>query len=252
MNTTVASDYTMHLLDTHRDAVRTEGLHFHIRDRRGAVVTDYHESHGKQVHLIVVPHDLTSFQHVHPVMDDTGTWAVDLAPLEPGHHRVFADVHPWTAATALTLEQDLVVAGSSEPRPLPPATRTVNAGPYQVTLHGSLVPAGPSTLTFTIAHAGRPVTNLDPYLGAYGHLVAIRAGDLAYAHVHPDGEPGDGRTAPGPSVTFHTEVPRDGLYRLFLDFQHHGTVHTAAFTVPVVETEAQPTTLMPAAHHAHH
>src|SRR5438477_3662407 len=48
---------------------------------------------------------------------------------------------------------------------------------------------------------------LQPYLGAYGHLVALRDGDLAYLHVHPDGAPGDGRTAAGPDVVFHAEVP---------------------------------------------
>ncbi|MFC7759654.1 hypothetical protein ACFQY4_17790 [Catellatospora bangladeshensis] len=77
---------------------------------------------------------------------------------------------------------------------------------------------------------GKPVTDLQPYLAAYGHLVALRDGDLAYLHVHPDGEPGDGRTTAGPQIVFHAEVPSAGAYRLFLDFQHNGVVRTAAFT----------------------
>ncbi|MFM9662849.1 hypothetical protein ACKI2B_46205, partial [Streptomyces scabiei] len=77
----------------------------------------------------------------------------------------------------------------------------------------------------------RPVTDLQPYLGAYGHLVALRSGDLAYLHVHPNGEPGDGTTRPGPTVSFTATAPSDGTYRLFLDFKHEGKVHTAAFTV---------------------
>ena len=75
------------------------------------------------------------------------------------------------------------------------------------------------------------MTDLQPYLGAYGHLVALRAGDLAYLHVHPDGVPGDGVTAPGPDVTFWATAPSAGAYRLFLDFQHNGVVRTAEFTV---------------------
>ncbi len=74
---------------------------------------------------------------------------------------------------------------------------------------------------------GRPVTDLQPYLGAYGHLVALREGDLAYLHVHPDGAPGDGSTQPGPDVVFEAAVPSGGDYRLFLDFRHDGVVHTA-------------------------
>ncbi|CAM5235457.1 hypothetical protein SVIOM74S_01565 [Streptomyces violarus] len=82
-----------------------------------------------------------------------------------------------------------------------------------------------------VAKNGKPVRNLQPYLGAYGHLVALRSGDLAYLHVHPNGEPGDGRTKPGPEVSFTATAPSAGAYRLFLDFQHEGTVRTAAFTV---------------------
>jgi copper chaperone CopZ len=74
------------------------------------------------------------------------------------------------------------------------------------------------------------VTDLEPYLAAYGHLVALRAGDLAYLHVHPAGEPGDGKTPAGPDITFYATAPSTGDYRLFLDFQHDGVVRTAEFT----------------------
>jgi hypothetical protein len=75
------------------------------------------------------------------------------------------------------------------------------------------------------------VTDLQPYLAAYGHLVALRQGDLAYLHVHPDGEPGDGRTQAGPAIVFHTVAPSAGTYRLYLDFQHEGVVRTAELTM---------------------
>ncbi|MCW2879772.1 MAG: hypothetical protein JWQ95_3872 [Sphaerisporangium sp.] len=86
------------------------------------------------------------------------------------------------------------------------------------------------------------ITDLQPYLGAYGHLVALRAGDLAYLHVHPDGEPGDGKTPAGPEITFYAEVPSGGDYRLFLDFQHARAVHTADFTVHADPATAAATT----------
>jgi hypothetical protein len=43
--------------------------------------------------------------------------------------------------------------------------------------------------------------------------------------------PGDGRTPAGPEIAFTAQVPSAGTYRLFLDFRHGGSVHTAAFTV---------------------
>ena len=62
-------------------------------------------------------------------------------------------------------------------------------------------------------------------------VVVLRDGDLAYLHVHPAGEPGDGQTQPGPDITFFTSAPSAGTYRMFLDFEHGDVVRTAAFTV---------------------
>ena len=67
--------------------------------------------------------------------------------------------------------------------------------------------------------------------------MALRSGDLAYLHVHPEGTPGDGKTESGPDVVFFAEVPSPGSYHLYLDFKHEGVVRTAAFTV----TAAGPT-----------
>ena len=75
------------------------------------------------------------------------------------------------------------------------------------------------------------MTDLQPYLGSYGHLVALRDGDLAYLHVHPEGAPGDGSTRPGPEIVFEAAVPSSGDYRLFLDFRHEGVVRTAEFAL---------------------
>ena len=99
-----------------------------------------------------------------------------------------------------------------------------------MTLAGELVPGRESELTLSVSRDGQHVTDLQPYLAAYGHLVALRDGDLAYLHVHPAGEPGDGTTAPGPDITFHATAPSGGDYRLFLDFQHGDVVRTAEFT----------------------
>jgi hypothetical protein len=117
------------------------------------------------------------------------------------------------------------VAGDYQPQPLPVPASTATVDDYTVTVRGDLVAGRTSRLTLSVAKAGVPVTDLQPYLGAYGHLVALRAGDLGYLHVHPQ------RTdTAGPGIVFDTEVPTAGAYRLFLDFRHAGVVRTAAFS----------------------
>jgi hypothetical protein len=203
---------------------------FRVLGPDGRPVTRYTPTHEKDLHLIVVRRDLSGFQHVHPTLAADGTWSVPLRVAAPGQYRVFADFRPADRDEGLTLGVDVPAPGDYRPLPLPAPARTTTVDGYTVTLAGDLVPGASAQLTLRVSKAGTPVTDLQPYLGAYGHLVALREGDLAYLHVHP----GDDGTA-GPEITFHAEVPSAGTYRLYLDFRHGGTVHTAEFTASTTD-----------------
>lgn len=203
---------------------------FTVNGPDGRPVTRYTTLHGKKLHLIVARRDLSGFQHLHPAEVGGGVWSVPLTLPDAGVYRVFTDVRPEGAAQQLTLGADVTAPGDYRPAALPRSGRTARVDGYEVTLTGALEPGRTSRLTLSVSRDGRPVTDLQPYLEAYGHLVALRGGDLAYLHVHPDGEPGDGRTRPGPDIAFGVEVPSAGTYRLYLDFQHEGKVRTAEFT----------------------
>ncbi|MER5491404.1 hypothetical protein ACWD6I_13010 [Streptomyces sp. NPDC002454] len=244
--------YTLELDAT----IRTAGVQriaFRVLGPDARPVTSFVAEHEKELHLIAVRRDTAGFQHVHPVRDGEGTWSVELA-LEPGDWRIFADIHPAGHDGTLTLGADLAVAGPYDPRPLPEAVRTARIGEYTVTLDGELLPGEARALTLTVRRDNRPVTDLQPYLAAYGHLVALRVGDLGYLHVHPEGAPGDGTTAPGPEIAFVAVAPSAGTYRLFLDFQHEGVVRTAEFTVPTGTAAPHPTPAARTAsgHDGHH
>ncbi|MFI5927094.1 hypothetical protein ACIA3K_14035 [Micromonospora sp. NPDC051543] len=218
---------------------------FRIDGPDGRPVTRYDVAHDKRMHLIVARRDLSGFRHVHPDLASDGTWRVATPLAGAGQWRAFADFTP-TGGEPLTLGVDVTVPGELTERMLPAPAASTTVDGYTVTLAGTPEPGRTSALTLTVSRAGQPVTDLEPYLGAYGHLVALRRGDLAYLHVHPDGTPGDGRTPPGPAVTFHAEVPSAGAYRLYLDFQHGGRVHTAEFTIvagvaPAATGEPTPT-----------
>ncbi|HLS78625.1 MAG TPA: hypothetical protein VK083_17740 [Nocardia sp.] len=207
-------------------------LRLRVLDERGEPLTRYTTSHDKDLHLILVRRDLTGFQHVHPTLGRDGAWTVPVDLARAGAYRVFADFVP-EGGQNLTLGADLLVAGTSDPKPLPPPATTATVGEYTVTLDGTVTAGAATTVTLSVARDGQPVTDLEPYLGAYGHLVALRAADLAYLHVHPEGHPGDGETPAGPGITFTVTAPSPGDYRLYLDFKHRGEVRTAEFTVSV-------------------
>lgn len=219
--------FSLALADRTLPAGRTR-LEFRVLTSSGRPLLDYTREHEKDLHLIVVRRDLTGFQHVHPRLDRaTGTWSVDVR-LTPGTWRVIADLVPegWDG---ITLADDVAVGGAFTPTDLPADDRTAvletDDGTYTVSLEGDTAPGTSIVLTTRVELDGEPVTDLEPYLGAYGHLVAIRAGDLGYLHVHPE------EGGPGPGIDFATAFPEPATYRLFLDFQHRGTVRTAAFTV---------------------
>jgi hypothetical protein len=194
----------------------------------GEPVTDFETEHARQMHLIVVRRDFAGFQHVHPELSPDGTWTARIDTNLPGTYRVFADFT--TAGESMTLATDLSVPGRFQPRPLPAAATTADAGDgYEVTMSSPEPEPGVGTpIEFTISSDGRPIGSVQPYLGADGHLVVLREGDLAFLHAHPLGEPGGS----GP-IGFEVAYPSAGAYRMFLQFRHRGQVHTAAFTVSV-------------------
>jgi hypothetical protein len=196
-------------------------LAFRIVGADGLPVEDFDVEHEKRMHTIVVRRDGRGFQHVHPELGDDGVWRVPLTLADPGAYRVFADFKH--DGEARTLAADLSVDGAADYRPLPdPAGTATTADGYEVELHGGTARAGSEAeLRFTVTKDGVPVRTA-PYLGARGHLVALREGDLAFLHVHPE-EHGD-------AVRFMTEFPSEGRYRLYLQFKHDGKVHTAEFT----------------------
>lgn len=206
-------------------------IEFRLTDAAGEPLTDYDISHDKALHLIVVRTDGASFHHVHPETDGEGAWTIPFAFDAAGTYRVFADFVPSDHGETVTLTSAVEVAGEFAPEPRTADVTTTTVDGLTVELEGELVAGGESELTFTVTRDGEPVTTLEPYLGAYGHLVALRQGDLAYLHVHPMGEPGDGVTEPGPEISFMATAPTAGRYLLYLDLQLDGVVRSVPFVL---------------------
>lgn len=193
-------------------------LAFRVVDRDGRAVEDFDVEHERRMHVILARHDLTGYQHVHPRRTADG-WEMTVAFDEPGAHRVFADFS--SGGESHTLAADVEVTGDYRPRELPAPSLAAEAGDgYAVALVRR-----DGERSFTVSRNGREVEDVEPYLGARGHLVVLREHDLEFLHVHPQ----DAATA-GRSIRFAVRFPSAGRYRMFLQFKHDGRVHTAAFT----------------------
>lgn len=227
-----AGGYTLVVADPITEARRDATLRFRIEDSTGRPVVRYTTEHEKDLHLILVRRDMTGYQHLHPTLGADGTWSTPVNLGRAGDYRVFADFVT-ADGQPFTLGTDLRVAGRYAPQPLAAPATIATVDGYRVDLNGTLATGRSTELTLAVSRDGQPVTDLQPYLGAYGHLVALRAADLGYLHVHPAGHPGDGTTPAGPGVQFAITAPGTGDYRLFFEFRHAGTVHRAELTVPV-------------------
>jgi hypothetical protein len=217
--TASADGLTLELATTRLSPGQSGQLRFQIAGEDGRAVRDFEVEHEKRMHLIVVRDDLSGFQHLHPRMSADGSWSTPVTLPEPGSYRVFADFKH--DGQNQTLARTVTVDGAAAPRALPaPTTRATTSDGYTVELAAeSTQPGRAASLSFDVARDGQ-VVEVQDYLGAKGHLVALRQGDLAYLHTHPAGD----------ATRFDTEFPTEGTYRLFFQFKHDGKVHTAAFT----------------------
>lgn len=174
---------------------------FRILGPDGQPVADYTPIHDKELHLIVARRELTGFWHVHPQRAADGTWSVRLDLPEAGAYRVFTDIAPRGLGRTITLDADLAVAGNYAPLPVPgpdPARTTVVDG-YEVELGGDLVAGEGRQLTLTIRKEGAPVTDLQPYLAAFGHWSSCGPEIWPMSTSTPPGNPATVSPLPAPT-----------------------------------------------------
>ena len=186
-------------------------------------VREVAEHGGVRMHLIVVRRDLTDYQHLHPTLAPDGSWQTELTLPRAGAYRAYADFERGGDKTVLGT--DLFAAGAFTPEQLPAPATVAEIDGYRVELEGHAEAGVDATLRYRITRDGEPV-DVEPYLGAGGHLVALRQGDLAYLHVHPLAEQRG-------EISFAATFPTVAAYRLFLQFKHEGRVQTVPLTMAV-------------------
>lgn len=210
----------------------TVDLTIQINDKDGKPVKDFDIQHEKLMHLILVSKDLSYFNHLHPEYKGDGLFTVSLNFPAGGEYKLYADYVPKGALKVVKNHTVTVEGEKAQTTPLKPdenLTKIVEG--KEITLSFDELKAEKDvTLNFNIKdhRTGRPITNLQPYLGAVGHVVIISEDTEDYLHVHPMDE-----KAKGPDAKFMTKFPKSGIYKIWGQFQHEGKVITVPFVVKV-------------------
>jgi hypothetical protein len=213
-------------------------VRFAVREpRTQALVRDFELVHERLFHLFVVSRDLDHFEHIHPELRPDGSLDVDLQVPRAGVYQMIADFLPIGGAPQL-VQKSFVTAGYDGPLlEVPTLAPDTSDKIVQGTRVKAIVPESVAgreqliTFEFEDASTGAAVTDLEPYLGAAGHLLLASADLAIVAHSHPVAELS---VANGSNVVFQVLFPRAGMYRFWIQFQRRGQVMTAAFTVPVL------------------
>lgn len=213
-----------------------------------AVVREFAVVHEKLYHLFVVSQDLEHYAHLHPEQENDGSFVLDLALPRAGYYKVYSDFLP-AGGTPQVFGQVLVTTGfsgdlaSSAARLVPDRVlkKTIAGMSVELQLPADGLIAG-RTETFiyrmTDARTGAPVTDLEPYLGAWGHSLALSDDTVSVVHAHPtELLPETGAaTGGGPVLTFKGLLPKAGGYRIWTQLKRGGTVFTVPFTVAVASS----------------
>jgi len=199
-------------------------------DRDGNPVSRFKISHEKRIHLIIVNRDLSFFAHIHPEYEGQGIFKVRTTFPDGGKYKWIVDfVTEDDAAVNLGdwVEVNGAPAGHRKLVPDSERVREVNGREFELSLSSDLAQSD-TLLTYTVrdAHTKKGIDDLEPYLGAAGHVVILSADAEQYLHVHPVDE-----GATGPAAEFKTMFPHPGIYKIWGQFQHKGEVLTVPFVV---------------------
>ena len=182
--------------------------------------------HERLFHLFLISQDLRYFAHEHPEAHADGTFTYTATLPSAGTYRVLCDFYP-AGGTPQMIAKTIVLPGAAAN----PSIREDMAAKAGENLRVSLIAepprpiAGQKTMLFFELH---PVDGLEPYLGAWGHMLAASADLIDMMHAHPAWEEG------GPKIQFNVIFPRPGMHRVWVQFQRRGVVNTVAFDIPVI------------------
>jgi hypothetical protein len=186
---------------------------------KGVDLNQLEEVHARKIHLLVVDSALTDYHHVHPTPTPVaGEYQFSFVPQKKAY-RLWVDITP-----KVTGEQTFLVVDFGDPEKTAPPVKTLSKestmGGYtfRLNLTDPLVVGQPAMATVDVTdQAAKPVTTLQPVMGAFAHVVGFSEDLRTIAHIHPMGpEPKTPQERGGPTLSFHLEPKKAGFLKLFV------------------------------------
>lgn len=202
------------------------------KDNASAVVP-LDVEHEKKIHLIIVSEDLSWFSHIHPEYQPNGSYTVTETFPNGGNYILYADYKPSGSTHQLEKIQVSVTGKEKQAVNYVEPKLITKVDGYEVKfVNGSEMKSGiQSHIIINIEKDGKLINaaELEKYLGANAHIVMIGKDDKEYVHIHPEGNEFP--------IHAHTMLTKPGIYKMWMQFQTKGKVHTADFVVKVEQGE---------------
>ncbi|WP_249310550.1 hypothetical protein [Bacillus sp. FJAT-49736] len=204
-----------------------------IKDKKGKIIPKFDRVHEKLMHMIIVSKDLSYFTHIHPEYKGNGKFDITTSLPAGGDYNIITEFTP-TGSEDNGVQRHWIHVEGNPPAPVvmePDKHMTKVIDGKKVTLEFDHIMAGMDLdMKFTIrdANTNKPITDLEPYMGAMGHAVAISKDLKEYLHIHPMTT-----KKTGSSVKFMIYFPKKGVYKIWGQFQQDGKVFIAPFVVNV-------------------
>ncbi len=213
-------------------------------------IKEFNPLHDMLFHLFVISQDFNEFQHIHPELQKDGSFTITTKLPQAGHYKIFCDFFPKGGAPQV-IHQHLVTAGfrgdllASQARLKPDTnfSKVVDGVRFDLKFEPAEMFAGREAelrYHLTDARTGSPVTDLKPYLAAWGHTLILSEDAADYLHSHPvesvdEDLPASERAKlnGGPKVTFETFFPRPSRYRIWSQFLRQTELITVSFTLDI-------------------
>jgi Heavy metal binding domain len=250
MSAPVADDFDLKIETTPRLVKPGKPVNFRFsifHPRTGKQIQDFNLLHEMPFHLFVVSRDFSHFDHIHPEKQADGSFTIQTTLPKAGHYQIFCDLFP-AGGMPQVIHKNLVTAGyigdviSSQAKITPDKTlsKTLDGMRFELKFDPAAPIAGKEAVLkyhITDAQTGQPVTNIQPYLGAWGHTLILSEDATDYLHSHPvEMIPEDvdrSRLVSKADIDFDTFFPRPGHYKIWSQFQRNNKITTVSFNVNV-------------------